>query len=151
MDEEVDNFLAHYGVKGKAQAPLADGYSKRMYDNDRRRHGKKGAERINKAASEGGNLKKIREQEEVRTGKRHGRIAAGAVAVTFAGPQMLAVTSAVLTVAAGVATHALYSGMNAKLAADGRKRKQNMFADTKGIANYPTIRLDYNATTGNWI
>lgn len=155
---EVEEFLAHYGIKGmrwgkrkssatasdakKVAVPRAEGYTDRMQKNDRRRvGGDKGLEKVHERVAGGVSLKKARDQVAVeRWNKNAKRASLAVVAGMYVAP--------VLAAYAGIA---LDQAVVAKKASNGRKQAANMFADKNGIANYQTIRLQQNPTTGNWV
>ncbi len=155
---EVDDFLAHFGVKGmkwgkrqtaqskkQIPAPRAAGYTDRMQKNDRRRvGGDKGLEKVHQKVAEGTSLKKARDEVSHDRAVRNGRIATavagGAYVAYVAGPLL-----------AAVGGMALDTAVVRKKASNAEKRAQNLFADKNGIANYATIRLQPNPTTGNWV
>jgi hypothetical protein len=153
---EVDAFLSHYGVRGmrwgkkkgkaeKTPAPRAAGYTNRMQENDRRRvGGDKGIEKVHQKVAEGKKLSKAREEVMTERYNRNAKIATGIAA----GAYTAYVFGPVLKAAAGIA---LDQAVVAKKASNGRKHAANLFAEKRGIANYETIRLQQNPTTGNWI
>jgi hypothetical protein len=86
-------------------------------------------------------LKKARDQVAVERWNRNSKRAALAIVATM-------YVAPVLAAYGGIA---LDQAVMAKKASNGRKQAQNMFADKNGIANYQTIRLDQNPTTGHWV
>lgn len=154
--DEVEDFLAHYGIKGmrwgkrkgggsdakKVAVPRAEGYTDRMQKNDRRRvGGDKGIEKVHQKVANGTSLKKARDEVAFeRWTKNSRRVALAAVATMYVVP--------VLATYGGIA---LDQAVLAKKKSNGEKHARNMFADKNGIANYETIRLQQNPTTGNWV
>lgn len=154
---EVEDFLAHYGVRGmrwgkrkggsasdskKVVVPRAEGYTDRMQKNDRRRvGGDKGLEKVHERVASGVPLKKARDQVAIERWNRNSKRAAlGIVAAMYVAP--------VLAAYGGIA---LDQAVMAKKASNGRKQAANLFADKNGIANYQTIRMEQNPTTGHWV
>lgn len=155
---EVDDFLAHYGVRGMrwgkrkgsndkqvAVPPRAAGYTDRMQKNDFRRVGKdKGIEKVHQKVADGTSLNKARQQVmEERYNKKAriaGQLTIAAVGLAYAAPMLKEFGGIVIDQA-----------VIAKKQSNGRKHAANLFADKNGIANYETIRLQQNPTTGNWV
>lgn len=76
--------LAHFGVKGmrwgirSADQPLHPNYTSRMRSNDRRAHGKRAVERINKHLNDGETRDEALRREDVRNARQR-LAAAGAL------------------------------------------------------------------------
>lgn len=154
MSEVTDDFLAHHGVlgmkwgkhKARAALPLASGMTKNQHNYNRNSYGNRGAARINESVTNGKTVKDAREAEKKHIRKTTA-IRGGVIAGAY-----LAYTAAKYTpMIKGVGTILINEAVMAKQRSNGRKMAQKMFSDSHGIANYATIRLEHNPTTGNWV
>ena len=163
MEEEVvEEFLAHYGIPGmrwgkrtKSSAsanttqgelpPRAVGYTDKMQKNDFRRVGKqKGIEKVHQKVADGTPLKKAREQVATERYNRNAKITTG----VLAGAYVASIIGPTLKEMGGIA---LDQAVVRKKASNGKKHAATLFSDSHGIANYDTIRMHQNPTTGNWV
>lgn len=154
---EVDDFLAHFGVKGMKwgkhnskqvavpAAPRAAGYTDRMQKNDFRRVGKqKGIEKVHQKVADGTPLNKAREQVANDRYKKKAQITTAVLGGAYA----LSIAAPMIKEFAGIA---LDQAVVRKKASNGQKYAAKMFSDSHGIASYSTIRMEQNPTTGNWV
>lgn len=157
MAETAEDFLSHYGVKGMrwgkrrssvSSAPRAEGYTDRMLKTDRKYVGKKGINKVNEKVASGTDLakarKEVKDAKAVRDVKVRTAVALGAYAAIKFGPVIVA-----------AAEMGLNEAVMAKKKSNGKKAADRMFADNRsrshGLSTGPTIRLQQNPTTGNWI
>jgi hypothetical protein len=119
--DEVDDFLAHFGVKGMH-------WGKRKIPKQIAVPSQAKAKQL---------TAKERQAKRVKVARQLTIAAAG-----------LAYAAPVLAHFGGVA---IDQAVVRKKASNGRKYAEKMFSDSHGIANYDTIRLHQNPTTGNWV
>lgn len=160
---DVEAFLAHHGVRGmkwghrKSKAPsvsrkrlsakeLSTGYSKGQYEYDRQRFGTKGANRINEHVSKGGDLKEGRVTEHQAKVKRQKIVGAAVLTAYLAASFGPAIMDA--------SARSLNTAVLNKRASNAEKfaaqRAAQRMSDIRGIANYSTVHLNYNPSTGVW-
>ena len=160
MMDDVDDFLAHYGVKGmqwgvsRAVTKIqnkraavkqerkeirdkarAGGYSDRMRNYDSRSFGENFARKMDKRVAKG-------EKPSTAYLKQVGINASKGAAVVTAllyGPKAISAASR------GLST--LASNINAKRGAEAAAK---LFADSKGLTSYSTISLAFDAATNKW-
>lgn len=155
--DPVDDFLAHYGIRGmkwgkrkgsndkQVPVPRAAGYTDRMQKNDFRRVGKeKGIEKVHQKVADGVPLNKARNQVMVERYNKKAKIVTAGLGLAYVG----LVAGPLLKEMGGIA---MDQAILKKQAANGRKHAATLFSDSRGIANYDTIRLHQNPTTGNWV
>lgn len=153
-DKSYEAYLAHYGVKGmkwgkrksKSSVERAEGYSDHQYKTDVEAYGKKRADKINAKVAKGGSLKDARKEAGNSRDRRalisFGAAYVGAVAIMNA-PYLLDRASV------GVNTATLLrQQQNRKKAGEAAAAK--LFSDTRGIANYSTVRLNFDSKSNSW-
>lgn len=151
MAEPVDDFLAHYGVKGmkwgerraalKAErianrdSAREKGYTDRMRREDIRDMGIRGTRRVEKRVAGGEKINNARFKEFARTKAQGAAFVAsligGAVAINAASK--------------GLST--LANNINTKR---GAAAAATMLADSRGLTSYNTLGMAFNAATGTW-
>lgn len=149
-----EDYLEHYGVKGmkwgkrnsKSSVELADGYSKGQHRTDTEAFGKKRAAKINKRVAGGMDLKTARKKagrsRDAATLVKFGAAYVGALAVMNA-PYLMDRASV------GVNTATLHRQQQNRKKA-GAKVAADLFSDSRGIGNYPTVRLNYDRQSDSW-
>lgn len=148
MAKSVDNFLAHYGVKGMkwgkrraaSNAP-ASGYSKYHQTQDLAAFGKGGPKRINRAMNKGKTRDEALKTERKIRNTKTATLVLGAAAVYY-GPR--------IADAHQKNRFRLYTAMNTAQAAKGRKFSADLLASSRGIANYETIALTLDPVKDLW-
>ena len=145
---EVQSFLEHHGVRGmkwgvhRAKTQLHENYSRGQHDYDAKEYGEAHAKRVNKYMHQGMSIGDARERSKKFARKKNAAITAAFVAAYYA-PQVMNASSRVLN-----------SALLAKKASNGAKfaakQAATRLADTHGLTNYQTVRLDYNHGTGVW-
>jgi hypothetical protein len=156
MAEQVEAFLAHYGVPGmkwgrqkaKSSSPRAEGYSDQMVKNDKRMYGRKAEQKVNDKVAAGKTLNKARTEVANEKFARDMKIRAVATIAAY-----VAIKHGPLI--AEVLTRSVNSAVLAKRKSNGKKFADQMFAENRsrshGLSTGPTIRLHQNPTTGNWV
>lgn len=178
MADEIDDFLAHYGVKGmkwgvnKAASGISAvgssinaGVKDAVQRSKEKRDVKKAERKANfDAAQAAGYSSKMRARDIQDVGKRgvrriEKRIANGerinrarfkeSAASTARG---FAVGAAILAtpIAVGAASEGLSSLSKHINAKRGAEAAAKLFADSKGLTSYKTVSLAFNAATGAW-
>lgn len=167
MSTEVDDFLAHYGVKGmkwgvtRASNSVKSAVGKRR---EKKAAVQKEREQNRSAAAKSGYSSRQRQSDLDNLGRRgtrrvEKRIADGEsvdkartkeyAASTAKGLAAAAVIMATPTVI-GSASRGL-SGVATKINAKrGAEAAAKIFADDKGLTSYKTLSLAFDATTGKW-
>lgn len=175
---EVDDFLAHYGVKGmkwgvrKAASNIASasssvkaGVKDAVKRSKEKREATKAERKANfEAAREAGYSSRMRNVDLNDVGKRgvrriEKRIANGerigtarfkeSMASTARG---FAVGTAILAtpIAIGAANQGLSNLASSINAKRGAEAARKLFAESKGLTSYKTVSLAFNTTTGVW-
>lgn len=178
MTDDIDEFLAHYGVKGmkwgvrKAASGVASagssikaGVKDAVQRSKEKREVVKAERKANfEAARNAGYSALMRRRDLDDVGKRgvrriEKRIANGerinmarfkeSVATTARG---FAVGTAILAtpIAIGAANQGLSNLASSINAKRGAAAAANLFADSKGLTSYKTVSLAFNAATGVW-
>lgn len=121
-------------------------YKARARAEDKQLYGKRAVKRINKKLNTGSSLKDARKSE---TKRYLVKTAAGAAATlaTFTYAQEIGNTT--IKALKGLDKAAGDAARNHRMKA-GRKAANNLFADSKGIANYRTIPMNYNPLKDIW-
>lgn len=152
MSDEVDDFLAHYGIPGmkwgkrKAATPQAEGYSKGQRTYDTQAYGRKHSKNVNQAMLDGKDIKTARSEAHKITQKRNTKVATaviGAYVVLHFAPAIL--TAAAPSIDRGLMNLDKKAGdiaFNA-FAKDGMKKAANILADSRGLTNYETIAGEF--------
>lgn len=157
---DVDDFLAHYGVKGmrwgvsravsgiqqkraavkqerldNRNAARKAGYSDRMRAYDRKALGERAARRMDKRIAKGDSVVKATLKETgIFTAK-----SAAVISALLYGPKAIGIMSR------GLST--LANNINTKRGAEAAAK---LFADSKGLTSYSTIALSFDPTKGSW-
>lgn len=178
MTDEIDDFLAHYGVKGmkwgvrkaassvsSAGSSVRAGVKDAVQRSKEKREATKAERKANfDAAQAAGYHPRMRNKDLEDVGKRgvrriEKRIANGerigtarfkeSMATTARG---FAVGTAILAtpIAIGAANQGLSNLASNINAKRGAAAAANLLADTKGLTSYKTVSLAFNAATGAW-
>lgn len=147
----LEEALAHFGVKGMKwgvhkkrpeAVPRHSSYKSLQYNNDKRYHGKKGAEAINAKLHQGVSLKQARKEQMPITKKNRRRnmaIVLSAYAAWRLSPLFLSMLRSTLLKAAA-----------SKVARDGAKTAANLLANSHGLTKAATVNLAFNAAKNVW-
>lgn len=142
--------LAHFGVKGmhwgvrkeRASLPRAAGYSNNQFQYDKRTYGLTRARAVNAHVLAGETVAKARSlasDEAARHRRNVQLVIAAAAVVALYGPQIRFKANALAT-----------SYVNSKQAAAGAKAAANLFADSRGLTNYKTLNVAFDASKNLW-
>lgn len=151
MADNVDNFLAHYGVRGmkwgqrrravkaerKANTEKAAkaGYSSASRFNDQQNIGNRNVRKIEKRIASGETVRSARAKEYASS------TAKGlAVATVIIGTP----------IAIGAASRGLTGLSNNINAKRGAAAAAKLLADTRGLTPYNTVGMAFNAATNSW-
>lgn len=178
MTDNVDDFLAHYGVKGmrwgvrkaasgiaSASSSVSAGVKDAVQRSKEKREATKAERKANfEAAREAGYSSRMRNTDLSDVGKRgvrriEKRIANGERIGTARFKESaasmargFAVGTAILAtpIAIGAANQGLSNLASSINAKRGAEAARKLFADTKGLTSYKTVSLAFNAATGAW-
>lgn len=151
MTDEVDDFLAHYGVKGmkwgerraakkqvrtdNANKAREAGYSTRARNYDMSNVGKKGVRKIEARVAAGESVRKAKAKVYTSTMLKGYAVGTAMMATPFA-------------LAAGTAgLQSLANSVNAKR---GAAAAATLLADTRGLTSYSTVALAFDAASKTW-
>ena len=157
-ESSKDLELFHYGTKGmkwgvrkKRAAPeLAEGLTKRKYDNDKRVHGRRGANRINKRMKSGMSRDDAYKKEERRNEVQLAIGTSAAVAVYFFGPAIANTLAKSVDSAGSAAKTGIHNAAEKKRKERADTATRNIFADERGMTSYRTVELMYDDTNDSW-
>lgn len=151
MTDNVDDFLAHYGVKGmkwgqrratrvqerkdNAKIAIDAGYTKKKRALDASNIGAKGVYRVDKRIARGEDIRKARTKEYASSTARGVAVGAAILAVAY-GPAL-----------ANAGAAGLSKNINAKRGAEAARK---LFADNKGLTSYSTVALAFDKATGTF-
>ena len=178
MTDEVDDFLAHYGVKGmkwgvrkaassvvSAGSSVKAGVKDAIQRSKEKREATKAERKANfEAARNAGYHPRTRRIDLDDVGKRgvyriEKRIANGEKITTArlkeraaSTARGFAVGTAILAtpIAIGAANRGLSNLASSINAKRGAEAARKLFADSKGLTSYKTVSLAFNASTGVW-
>lgn len=157
-DESESLELFHAGVKGmkwgvrkKRDAPeLAEGLTKRKYDNDKRVHGRRGANRINERMKSGMSRNDAYKKEERRNEIQLGLGTAAGIGIYAFGPAIASTVASSLDSAGSKAKTGIHNAAEKKRKERADTAARNIFADERGLTSYRTVELMYDNTNDIW-